>query len=595
MGHNENRHWSMGSLGLIASLALVAYSQSAGATDGNSASIGPRVAVDENSNREIVEVRLVAEERRVRLGTGGRVTMYTYNGMTPGPTIEGNVGDTLVVHLENRLPVETTIHWHGVEVPAIMDGSNISQMAVPPGGTYRYEFELLDAATYWYHPHITSNEQVEMGLYGALVVHDRELDDDLDLPESEHVLLLDDILLDDDGEVAPPFPSDPLENALLQVNGRDGNFLLVNGHHEPERMIQRGVPHRLRLINTANTRFMRVSIAGHRMYKIADDGGLLEAPVEIEPIGMIPDPHHPGHMISDPDPTKGILLTPGERVEIVFTPTGRRPIDVEWHDIARGRHTAFYKPDGTIGLGHDHTDGMAPPETLMQLYPFGWRGDDDDDDDGYHDDDDDGDLPDQLVEIDPIDAAGAPVIKIELGHTPPNEHGDITFFVQRKENTGQCPLPPGMPCPLPFGMVTADDAPSVSVGETRILEVNNLTGGDHNFHLHGFFFQLIDVQFIDMDNPDNNYVVPADRLAVQDTIHIPARPGAAMRSRTVTRLAVRFDDTGREGLVEASGKEPGPFTSGGWVFHCHLLDHADRGMMSFIQVNDPDEMAAVLE
>ncbi len=579
-------------LGLIASLALIACTQSAGANDAHSASIGPRVAVDENPNPRIVEVRLVAEEQQIDLGTGGRVTMFTYNGMTPGPTIEGNVGDTVVVHLENRLPMDTTIHWHGVEVPANMDGSNISQGAVPPGGSYRYEFKLLDAATFWYHPHIRTNEQIEMGLYGALIVHDPEQVDELDLPESEHVLLLDDILLDDAGQVAPPFPSDPLENTLLQVNGREGNVLLVNGHVLPERLVVRGVPHRLRLINTANTRFMRVSIAGHRMYRISDDGGLLESAVEVEPIGMIPDPHHPHRMVSDPDPSKGVLLTPGERVDVVFTPTGSQPIDVEWHDIARGRHTAFYKPDGSIGLGHDHNDGQAQAELLMRLIPFG-PNDDDDDDADFDDDDDDADFDDddnddlrELAVIDPIDATGAPVIKLELGHTPPNAHGDITFFVQRKVNTGQC-NPSLMLCPLPFDKVTADDAPSVMVGETRILEIANLTGGDHNFHLHGFFFQLIDVRFIDMDEPANNYVVPAERIEVQDTLRIPARPGAAMRSRTVTRVAVRFDDPGREGQIEAAGGEPGPYTSGGWVFHCHILDHADRGMMSYIQVRNP--------
>jgi FtsP/CotA-like multicopper oxidase with cupredoxin domain len=53
-----------------------------------------------------------------------------------------------------------------------MDGSNISQKAMPPGGYFRYEFNLLEASTFWYHPHIQTNEQVEKGFYGALIVHD---------------------------------------------------------------------------------------------------------------------------------------------------------------------------------------------------------------------------------------------------------------------------------------------------------------------------------------------------------------------------------------------------------------------------------------
>ena len=141
-----------------------------------------------------------------------------------------------------------------------------------------------------------------------------------------------------------------------------------------------------------------------------------------------------------------------------------------------------------------------------------------------------------------------------------------------------------MPCPLPFPKVTPEKAPMVAVGDVRIIEVNNLTGGDHNFHLHGFFFQHLETEFVDMDDPDNSYVEPAARLEFKDTIRLPKRPGAFMRSRSITRLAVRFDDTGREGRTEAFGKVPGDETSGGWVMHCHVLEHADGGMMSFVQV-----------
>jgi FtsP/CotA-like multicopper oxidase with cupredoxin domain len=126
------------------------------------------------------------------------------------------------------------------------------------------------------------------------------------LPEREHVLILDDLLLDDAGNIAEPLPSDPLARATMLLNGREGNVLLVNGLVTPSDVIRRGVPHRLRLVNVANSRFMRVSIPGQRLFQVAGEGGLLEAPVEIEPIGMVPDRDNPGHMISDPDPDKGL-------------------------------------------------------------------------------------------------------------------------------------------------------------------------------------------------------------------------------------------------------------------------------------------------
>ncbi len=453
-----------------------------------------------------------------------------------------------------------------------MDGSNIAQLAVPPGGSFKYEFDLLDASTFWYHPHIRSNEQVEKGLYGALVVHDRAEDQSLGLPDREHVLILDDILLDEQGQIEEPFPSDPVENAIMHVNGREGNTLLVNGRASPTRYIKRGVPHRLRIVNTANASFMRVSIPGHTMWRIGGDGGLLEAPIAIPPVGMVPDPEEPGEMISNPDPSRGLLLTPGERADVVFTPAGEGPVEIEWHDYPRGRHTATQNPDGTISLGHAHHDGHKPPRTLMTLNLYGWGSGVE-----YV-------PPSALRDIEPIDVTGAETIAAEFGHTQPTPEGEVTFFVQRKENTGQCPLPAGVPCPLPFDAVTPADAPMVSVGDTRIIEINNLTGGDHNFHLHGFFFQHLETEFVDMDNPQNNYTVPASHLEVKDTIHLPRRPGAMMRSKSITRVAVEFDDTGREGLAEAFGKAPTSDTSGGWVFHCHLLEHVDNGMMSFVQV-----------
>lgn len=252
--------------------------------------VSPRTAFDFNPDPDIVEVALVAHEQMVDFGTRTRTRVWAYNGGTPGPTIRGKVGDTLIVHFYNALPEETTIHWHGMEVPANMDGSNISQKAVQPGNYYRYEFKLLHAARFWYHPHIRTNVQVEKGLYGALLVEDPAEDQRLGLPETRHILLLDDVLLDADGRVAEPFPADPAENATTQLNGREGNVLLVNGKTGQTAQLQRGVPQRLRIVNTSNARFMRVSIPGHTLYRIGGDGGLLETPLAIAPIGMVDAP-----------------------------------------------------------------------------------------------------------------------------------------------------------------------------------------------------------------------------------------------------------------------------------------------------------------
>ncbi len=247
--------------------------------------IQPEAAYDVNPDPDIVEVYIVAYERNIRFGKGmGKTRVWTYNGGIPGPTINANVGDTLIVHFFNFLPEPSTIHWHGLELPANMDGSHIAQNPVAPGGYFRYEFDLLRASTFWYHPHVRSNEQVEKGLYGGLVVHDPETNAELGLPERESLLILDDVLLDENGQVAEPFPSDPLENAVTQANGREGNVLLVNGRAFASGKLEAGEPHRLRLLNASNTRFMRVSIPGHRLWRIGGDAGLLENPIEVLPI-----------------------------------------------------------------------------------------------------------------------------------------------------------------------------------------------------------------------------------------------------------------------------------------------------------------------
>jgi len=549
--------------------------------------IAPASAVDLNPDPDVVEVVLVAHEDFVDFGTGKSTKVWTYNGGIPGSTIRGKLGDTLIVHFYNQLPEETTIHWHGMEVPANMDGSHIAQLPVPAGGYFRYEFKLLHASLFWYHPHIRTNVQVEKGLYGALLVEDPVANRELGLPETEHILVLDDILLDPDGRVAEPFPVDPLENAATQLNGREGNVLLVNGAADRLAKIRRGIPQRLRIVNTSNARFMRLSIPGHTLYRIGGDGGLLESPLVVDPVGLVPDVGHDGHMngmaaasadmhgeemamISDPDLSRGILLTPGERADVVFTPHGKGPLSLEWHDVARGRHSTFYNDDGSIGIGHAHDDGKRPPRVLMTFKLIA------------NDSPDDYLPPDPLRAIESIDITGAGLLTSMFGHGMPDANGDVTFFVQMKPDGS------GGMLPLPFDKVTPEDAYTVTVGENGVWEVHNMTGGMHNFHTHGFSFQLVETQYVDMDNPENNYTEAAPYREIKDTIQLPARPGAGGRSRTIVRLAASFDDAGREGELVASGKVPTADTSGGWLFHCHLLEHSARGMMSFFQTVNPD-------
>ena len=564
---------------LIGVAGLVLASQNSYAFHGKK--ISPRVAFDYNPDPKVVEVFIVAHQNVVSFGTGNRTAVWTYNGGTPGPTIRGKVGDHLIVHFYNFLPEETTLHWHGLEIPANQDGSFLSQLAVESYGYKRYEFDLNRASLFWYHPHIRSDDQIEQGLYGALLVEDHKENRRLGLPKgrNQHVLVLDDILLDENGQIAEHFSeiADPLARTKQILDGREGNLKLVNGKHQPRVRVRKGKPQRLRVVNTSNATFMRLSISGHSghtMYRIGGDGGLLEAPLKIHPIGCQADDdngggHGGGHnmatttedCISDQDINKGVLLTPGERADIVFTPLGNKPIHLEWHDIRKGRHNASYDANGNIVLGHAHGDGHAPKETLMTFIPSRWGRNV-----AYV-------PPAKLRDITRLVPDETDPLVLKFGHAPPDANGNVKLFNQ---DIGK-----------PFVKVTTDDAYDLEVGKTYIWETWNLTGAIHNFHPHGFSVQLIETQFIDMDNPANNYTVPAPYLEWKDTVAMPARPGKPMRSRTVQRYAMKIDDSGREGQVAASGKVPTEDTSGGWLLHCHINEHSRNGMGTFFEVFDP--------
>jgi len=545
-------------------------------------------AIDVNPASDIVEVYLEAKETDVELIPGVQTRMWTYNGQFPGPQIDAKLGDTLIVHLTNSLPEDTTIHWHGLELPATMDGSHISQLAVKPGESFTYQFKLNHAATYWYHPHIQAYEQVERGLYGALVVRDTQYERELGLPvSSEVVVILDDILLDDAGQIVFNPSSDPLQKATQQANGREGNWFAINGKvfpvqdnafSLPNLNVRSGVPVRLRLINAANARFFRVAMPDYNLYQIGGDGGLLETPQTRPPIDVLeavqtqkakPNPRHIDGITyrANPDLSKGLMLVPGERGDVVFTPIGY-PGDskfLEWFYHDRGAHKAMYDDTGQIMLSHEHDTSSLI--WFSRLIRFTFTDDSDWLADEY--------LPPQkLRTIEILDTSAATTLPVVFGHSMPDANGDITFFATMNNGSG-----------VPFDQVTPELALKAKIGQTYIWEVSNLTQGDHPFHPHGFRFQWLETRYEDIDFPDKNRVETANVREWKDTIRVPGRSGEMGQSRTIMRLAVRFDDTGREGQVAASGKVPDSNGSGGWFVHCHILEHSARGMGTFLELS----------
>ncbi|WNL47491.1 copper resistance system multicopper oxidase [Dyella sp. BiH032] len=119
--------------------------------------------------------------------TGRRRMATVVNGQLPAPLLRWRQGDTITLRVRNRLPVTSSIHWHGIILPADMDGvPGISFDGIPPGGEYLYRFTVSQAGTYWYHSHSRFQEQT--GLYGPIVIEPRA--GELYPAQREHVILL---------------------------------------------------------------------------------------------------------------------------------------------------------------------------------------------------------------------------------------------------------------------------------------------------------------------------------------------------------------------------------------------------------------------
>ena len=117
---------------------------------------------------------LRAEQFDHEIARGLTIKAWGYNKSTPGPLIEATEGEHVRIYVTNDLPEPTSVHWHGVFVPFGMDGvGGLTQLAIPPGKTFKYEFTFDRAGTFMYHPHVDEMTQIALGMMGMIVVHPR--------------------------------------------------------------------------------------------------------------------------------------------------------------------------------------------------------------------------------------------------------------------------------------------------------------------------------------------------------------------------------------------------------------------------------------
>jgi len=427
--------------------------------------VGPEGALeDTNPDPNIVEVTLRAELTDLDLGDGTVRPMMTYNGTYPGPVLQAEVGDEIIVHFENHTLGDTTVHWHGLRISDEMDGSpRIQEPVAALNGTFTYRFTLPDAGTYWYHPHVRANEQLELGLVGTIVVHDRE-DPVFD---AERVIVLDDVLIDPTTDQIAPF----LRSHPELVHGRTGNVLLTNGVVSPgvEGSARPGQIERWRLVNTANARTMSVSLSGATLRVVGTDAGRLAEPFE----------------------TTRLVLPVGQRYDVEVYYEGAGTVALQSHVLALND-----AGDDVIEIAMPayvvNVDGEAvtPREIVWPVLPTP-----------------DARPVDREVEME-FDAIDDPVEGIQWRINGVSHRMEPIF--------------------------------TFSEGETVRMTLRNLAGPEHPFHLHGQFFEI------------------EGRPGLYDTVLVG---GGA----TVTILA-HLDNPGQ------------------WMAHCHILEHAELGMMTEIVV-----------
>ncbi|MEV4471304.1 multicopper oxidase family protein [Nonomuraea sp. NPDC049504] len=325
-------------LGLLGGTALTACADKPAATPEFVTPASEQVRRAERARRAgaVRDFRLTAEETEADLG-GLSVRTWAYDGKIPGTPIRVRAGEVIRARLANRLPRDTSIHWHGLALSNDADGvPGVTQQPIAPGSEFVYEFAAPDPGTYWFHPH--SGTQLDRGLYAPLIVEDPQEPLGYD---AEWVVVLDDWLdgvtgtpdevlaelsrgmsmgMDHGGGTAASTPEDmPGMDHGATPPGQTGHMLmgatslllggdagdvryphfLLNGRIPAAPDTFRAKPGtrlRIRIINAGGDTAFRVALAGHRLTVTHTDG--------------IPVQHAA---------TEALLIGMGERYDVLVT------------------------------------------------------------------------------------------------------------------------------------------------------------------------------------------------------------------------------------------------------------------------------------
>ncbi len=275
---------------------------------------------------------ITAKEAKHQLNSKVTVDAWTFNGSVPGSQIRVMEGEKVKITFKNELPVPSSIHWHGITVPNEMDGiPGVTQNAVQPGESFTYEFTPTIPGTYMYHTHQDAVNQMDMGLYGTIIVEPKEKTYDRD-----YTLMFDEWISDsqksnmpmnDMGEMdhsgmnhgggsAAPDNSHGSQDMghdmsiydIYTINGKSGDAI------EPLK-VKEGEKVRLRLVNPGYLSH-NIHLHGHDIKVVAVDGQDVNEPKEVK--------------------DQLISIAPGERYDIEFTANNPGEWYLEEHGNTEG-------------------------------------------------------------------------------------------------------------------------------------------------------------------------------------------------------------------------------------------------------------------
>ncbi len=398
-----------------------------------------------------------------------------------GPTLRVQSGQRVRVNFQNQIPQKTIVHWHGLHVPADMDGH--PQYVINQGESYQYDFTVRNrAGTYWYHPHPHGNTgpQVYAGMAGFFLVSDAE-EQAAGLPSGEFdiPLVIQDRTFDQNNQLVY------LSNGMMeQMNGFLGDQILVNGHPDFTLPVATRA-YRLRLLNGSNSRIYKLGWAdGTPLTVIGSDGGLLEKAVQ----------------------RAYITLAPAERVELW----------VDFSDRAVGsqmvlQNQPFRAPAGMMGGGMMGGTSTALPQDAS--FPV---------------------LTARVAETSDV-RASLPARLSTIERIAPEEATQTRSIALRMQPPDGWTLNGRT-----FGMTDVAAEERVRLGSTEIWEFVNEGGGmggmmggmgsqPHPIHMHGAQFQVLERQvdrsgreaweslsagFVDEGWKDTVLVMPGERVTV---------------------------------------------------------------------------------